>query len=71
MPQDNKSVVKFKEEIILELEELKKLGVVEAAIINQVKSGIFDDDIEDLEVYATVTDATDSIIDSYKILNKK
>ncbi len=71
MSQDNKSVAKFKEEIILELVEFQKLDVVETDIINQVKNGKFDDEIEELEVYASVTDATDSILDSYKISNTK
>ena len=65
------SVEKFKENIILDLIELEKLDEVEKDIIVQVKEGKFDEDIKDLEEYASVTDATDSIRMSYRILNTK
>jgi hypothetical protein len=71
MPLNDNSVEKFKESIIIDLIELEKIGVVEVDMINQVKNGKFDDDIEELEAYAKVSEATDSIQDSYKILNNK
>lgn len=71
MPANNNSMESLKKSIILDLIELEKLDAVEADIINQVKNGKFDDDIEDLAEYATVTEATDSIRDSYRILTSK
>jgi hypothetical protein len=71
MPLNDNSVEKFKENIIIDLVELEKIGVVEVDMINQVKNGKFDDDIEELEAYANISEATDSIQDSYKILNNK
>jgi hypothetical protein len=65
------SVQQFKENIILDLTELEKLEEVEMDIIIQVKEGTFDEDIKELEEYASVTDATDSIRMSYRILNTK
>jgi hypothetical protein len=65
------SVEKFKQSIIIDLIELEKIGVVEVDMINQVKNGKFDDNIEELEAYAKVSEASDSIQDSYKILNNK
>jgi hypothetical protein len=65
------SVETFKDNIILDLIELEKLDEVEMDIIVQVKKGKFDEHIKELEEYASVTDATDSIRMSYRIRNTK
>lgn len=58
---------KMKDKIILELAELAKLDAVEDELVEQVKAGKFDEDIEEFEEWISITDAADSICDYYKI----
>jgi hypothetical protein len=56
----------FRDEIVMELESLKEIDLADDAVINAVKNGEFDKDIDEVEDLSC-TDATDLILDIHRI----
>lgn len=57
----------LKENIIEELSALAEIGATDKKLVEQVKAGKFDEDIEGFDESYSLTDAVDSIVDYYKI----
>lgn len=59
----------FKKEVIKELAELRKIGAAPFGVIESIAMGKHTEELDDLSEYCSVSDAADSVIETFLVMD--